>query len=480
MSTKKVLIVEDEAIIAKDIQMKLENIGYELSEIVYTGEDAITKALSMKPDLILMDINLGEKIDGIETASVIRSHFDVPIIYLTSYSDETTLQRAKTTNPLGYIIKPFDGAGLQTSIELAFYKHEIDMKLSESEKKYRTLFENAQVGIIRFNFDDGNITDVNQRFVDILGLEDRAELIDTNFFDLVLSDININKLISELKKVKFLNHYELRILRANGVKGWLEGSSWYRDENGIVENIFIDITEKKLIEEKLHQTQKMETVGQIAAGIAHEINTPLAVVSTRLEILKEDLENFNNPDSIKQIENINKNIYRISGIIEKLLGFSRISESEKSSSQVNNILNDVLFFVNTKAKKLGITIELDYCKDLPEMLLYKNKLEQVFLNIIMNSFDAMPDGGKLYISTKYVDLSDQNLIQIIFRDNGTGMTKETLNKIFEPFFTTKPSGSGTGLGMYVSYGLIKEHNGNMIVESIENKGSEVSILLPVQ
>ncbi|MFX0095771.1 MAG: response regulator, partial [Candidatus Hodarchaeota archaeon] len=135
--------MEDEKIIAMDIQNSLENLGYSVPAIVSSGEDAIKKAAEINPDLILMDIRLEGDIDGINASEQIQANFNIPIIYLTAYADDQTLERAKITEPYGYILKPFEERELYTVIEMAFYKHKAEKKIRESEAKFRSLFHNA-------------------------------------------------------------------------------------------------------------------------------------------------------------------------------------------------------------------------------------------------------------------------------------------------------------------------------------------------
>ncbi|MCC7559044.1 MAG: response regulator [Methanobacterium sp.] len=135
------MLVEDEIIVAADVKNRLENMGYEVLGIFDTGEEAIEKAGELKPNLVLMDIVLKGDMDGIDAAQKIRELFEIPIIYLTAYSDEKTLQRAKVTEPFGYVLKPFEDREIQSAIEMAIYKHKMEQQLKESEEKYRKLIE---------------------------------------------------------------------------------------------------------------------------------------------------------------------------------------------------------------------------------------------------------------------------------------------------------------------------------------------------
>lgn len=141
MSKVVVLVVEDESVVAMDIQSRLQNMDYEVPEIAATGKEAIQRAIDVKPDIILMDIVLKGDIDGIETANRINDLFDIPVIFVTAYSDNETLQRAKKTIPYGYITKPFEDRELKSMIEISLYKHEVEKKLKESEARYRRVVE---------------------------------------------------------------------------------------------------------------------------------------------------------------------------------------------------------------------------------------------------------------------------------------------------------------------------------------------------
>ena len=143
MADTSLLVVEDESIVAMDIKHRAEGMGYKVMGIASSGEEAISKTGEFQPDLILMDIVLKGKMDGVQAAQIIREKYDIPVVYLTAYSDEKTLGRAKLTGPFGYIIKPFEDRELHSAVEIALYKHQMDSKLKESEERYRTLFESS-------------------------------------------------------------------------------------------------------------------------------------------------------------------------------------------------------------------------------------------------------------------------------------------------------------------------------------------------
>ena len=176
MKQTKILIVEDEGIVAEDIQSRLQHRGYKVVGKAVSGEEAIQLAEDEKPDLVLMDIRLkGEMDDGIEAARQIRTRFDIPVIYLTAYADEDTIQRAKLTEPFGYLLKPFEERELHTAIEMALYKHKMEKKLRKSEENYCGLFDNAILGIYRITLDD-EILMANPAFVQMLGYDSFEEL----------------------------------------------------------------------------------------------------------------------------------------------------------------------------------------------------------------------------------------------------------------------------------------------------------------
>ncbi len=175
MEGKRILIVEDEGIVAEEIRIRLKNQGYAVPGIASSGREAIKAVTEMRPDLVLMDIKLKGDMDGIDTTTEIRASFDIPVIYLTAYADENTLQRAKITEPFGYILKPFEERELHTAIEMALYKHKMEKKLRESEEQYRTLFNNALLGIYRITPDD-HVLLANPAFVEMMGYENFEEL----------------------------------------------------------------------------------------------------------------------------------------------------------------------------------------------------------------------------------------------------------------------------------------------------------------
>lgn len=329
----------------------------------------------------------------------------------------------------------------------------------------------------------GEITYVNPSFLEMFEYDKKAEVIGMRAAELFVTE-EVQKFSDVEAIIDSQNSEteEFKVFHKDESEFYVEVSSNnIKDKKGnFIGRMasFVDISEKKLLEDQLQHSQKLETIGQIMTGIAHQMNTPLAVILTRLRIIEDELGIINSDYLIDQIKTVETNVEKISEIIKKLLGFSRTIDPDKVEVNVNVVLEEIMVFVLTHAQKLNIKIIRDFEKSIPDLMMIKNKIEQVFLNIIMNAFDAMPEGGELSICTDVVTIHGKEFLKINFKDTGTGMSEVAEKSIFNPFFTTKPSGKGTGLGMYISKEIIEEVNGKIQVSSEINTGTVISILIP--
>ncbi|MCG2709935.1 MAG: ATP-binding protein [Thermodesulfovibrionales bacterium] len=234
-----------------------------------------------------------------------------------------------------------------------------------------------------------------------------------------------------------------------------------------------DITDKKQIEEHMRRAEKLAAVGQLSAGVAHEINNPLGGI----KLCFNNLMTTEMDEDTKRmhVDVINVGLARIQDIVKQLLDFSKKSSLSVSPVSINGLIENVLMLTDYLISKKEIRVAKDLSTDIPEMMVDQNKMEQVFLNIILNAVQAM-DGkpGTLAIGT----LSDNGYCEISFTDTGQGIPEEVLLYIFDPFFTTKPVGEGTGLGLSVSKSIVEQHNGKITVETSE-KGTRFTVRLPM-
>ena len=206
----KILVVEDESIVAMDIKHRLELMDYIVPAVVSSGERAVEEAGKHRPDLILMDIVLKGDIDGIEAYEQIKEVYDIPVVYLTAYSDEKTLNRAKTTTPYGYIIKPFEDRELKCAIEVALYKHKVEKKLKSNEEKYRYLFEESVDAIFIADI-DFKFQDFNPSMLELLGY-DEDEMKNKSLFDLFADTSELKTFQKEINESIHLKNYEIKFL----------------------------------------------------------------------------------------------------------------------------------------------------------------------------------------------------------------------------------------------------------------------------
>ena len=241
-------------------------------------------------------------------------------------------------------------------------------------------------------------------------------------------------------------------------------------------NIF-DIETRKKIEQqtrRLVQTEKLTSLGQLAAGIAHEINNPLANASLGIETLKNKLQtNGDAGDVVEKLEAVERNIDRASTIAQELLQFSRQKESEFVPLDINAVIKGAFTLLKYKMSTISVQENLTAVS---EIMGDPGKLEQVFINILANSLEAMPEGGTIFITTT----QKTDFVRVRISDTGKGIATENVSRVFDPFFTTKEIGEGTGLGLSICYGIIKQHHGTISISSKAGKGTTLSIRLPVR
>lgn len=231
-----------------------------------------------------------------------------------------------------------------------------------------------------------------------------------------------------------------------------------------------DVTELKKMEEQMMHSEKLASLGRLTAGIAHEIGNPLTSVFSFIQILKEMEQDEFRKESL---ETIYFHINRIAEILKQLSGFSKMPPVELKGWNVNSLIESSILLIQYDKRAKDITVVRDLSPDIPEIITDGSQLSQVFVNIILNAVDAMPEGGTLTVRSRV----DEGSIIIDFNDTGMGIPRENVSRIFDPFFTTKEK--GTGLGLAVSYSIIRKLNGNLTVESEMNKGTRFRITLPV-
>jgi PAS domain S-box-containing protein len=496
MSKTHILIVEDEGIIAKDLQAMLRNLGYHVPVTVGTGALAITTALQNQPDLILMDIQLRGDMDGVQAAAAISAQQDVPIVYLTANSDEATLQRAKVTDPFGFLIKPFEERAIQAGIEMAVYKHRTEKRIREREQWLSTTLGSIADAVITTDR-AGCVTFLNAAAETLSGWT-TGEALGLPYGEVfrIIDEATravpadrVAKSLAEGASGSFSNHTLL--LRRDNSEVHIEHSvapirHGLHEEVGGSVIVFSDVSERKRLEEQLRQVQKMDAVGKLAGGIAHDFNNAITAILGYAEMI---LLRVRDPDPLhREATQIVRAAEHSARLTHQLLAFSRKQVLQPRALNLKREIEEVEGMVR---RLIGENIQLatEVAPDLWLPLVDGGQMQQVVLNMAINARDAMPNGGHLTLRLSNTTLTAQEALRIndahpgefvllTITDTGTGMTREVMKRIFEPFFTTKEAGKGTGLGLATCYGIIRQTSGMIAVASEVGVGTTFSIYLP--
>ena len=368
----------------------------------------------------------------------------------------------------GYVAIAIENARLYQSLEQKAVQIERLKDFSEN------IVESLKIGVVTVDLED-RVESWNPQLEDLLEIP-RRDAVGRTLSEVLPSDL-VAEIASHASDGNVSGIYKYR-LNARAGRTFVVNVSIAPlvGKNGARLGRLIlvdDITQRMRLEEQMVQTEKLTSLGLLAAGVAHEVNTPLAVISNYIQMLAKQIP-ADDPRQ-KTIERIVKQTFRASEIVNNLLNFSRTGTPELSEVDLNSVLEETLTLVQHPFRTAKVNVIKNYTDSLPLVLGSTTRLQQVFLNLFMNARDAMPTGGMLEVRTA----AHNGSVEVEVTDTGMGIAGEHLKRIFDPFFTTKTSGRGTGLGLSVSYGIIKEHAGKVDVRSTPGKGTSFRLEFPV-
>ena len=354
--------------------------------------------------------------------------------------------------------------------------NERTLALQASEFKYRQIFEVSK-DMILVTDRDGLVLDLNPAGQKLLGLDNQDTPSSGNPIQDFLEDRRQwHKIEAAIRADGFISSFEVNLKTVTGIsKRSLLSGTLARGETGDTLHFLVkDVEERRRMEAQMAQADKLASIGELSSGVAHEINNPLGVILgyTQLLLREEKADAARYPD----FKTIEKHARSCKAIVEDLLSFARTSPPKKETLDIHTVIDEVIDFVQPHTGLEKIEIEKQYDRSLPPLVLDQKKIKQVIMNLVMNARHAIGDAGALTVSTR-LDADTGNTC-VCVKDTGYGIEKKNLSRIFDPFFTTKPTGEGTGLGLSVSYGIVKSHGGDIVVNSEPGRGSEFVISLP--
>jgi signal transduction histidine kinase len=419
-----ILVVDDDLGPRESMRMILKPLHN-----VFTAEDgeAALRLLQEKPiDLVTLDLKM-PGMHGIDVLKEIKKLFpSIEVIIVTGFGSLQTATEAIKHGVNSYISKPYNLSEINSLIEKSIERRRFNLKLSNFFEG--VLFLDKEKG----KEEEGSIPPTAKHSLEHTGISENV----------------IDFTESKFRKMK-------------------EMSDDFSKEI-------------KELEERLIRSERLSIVGQVAAGYSHELNNSLSSMLGYTQFVQHNIST-NHPelsDLLDNMETISNQISRASNITQNLLDLSRKSPSEKKPTEVQKVIDQVLSYVEYRLRSLEIKVIRDYESQLPLISVDPGKIEQVFLNLIINACHAMSEGGTLQIKISRVKSNERDIVRLQLTDTGLGISKENMQKIFDPFFSTKNESGGTGLGLFVSRRIVESYQGIIEVESENNNGTTFTVEFP--
>jgi PAS domain S-box-containing protein len=491
--SKQILIVEDEGIIAADIQSRLERLGYRVPAIARSGEEALDFARSRPFDLVLMDIRLKGEIDGIAAAQAMKAELEMPVVYITAHADEETINRASRTEPFGYILKPIRDSELRSAVQISIHKHEMERRLRSSEAWLATTLRSIGEGVIATNT-DGEVVFMNpvaEQLTGWPGADAHGRLL---MEVLALHEESTGApaenpcaglLAAEAAGPPNRVNRAYTLVSRAGTSVTVELGCFENRADEFLGAILVlrDIDGRRELERRVMQSQRMEAIANLAAGLAHDFNNQLTVI---LGCADELCEGLSGVDRDRAFE-IKHAATLATALTSQLLTLSRHQPMRPEPLNINDAIVEMQPAISSALGSMRV-LTTNLAPNLGMVRADRNQLKQVLLNLSLNARDAMPLGGELRMETSNFEVRAGNpkaefappgpYVRLLVSDCGEGMDQETLARIFEPFFTTKKPGFGTGLGLSMAHSIVVQSGGHIAARSEVGLGTAFEILLP--
>ena len=474
----KVLVVEDEGLIALDIAGRLEALGHEVVATVGTAEEAVEKAA--EADVVLMDIRLDGRMDGVEAAAQIRERFHLPVIFLTAHADRATLDRAKLAGPFGYIVKPLAPASLNTSIEIALYKHRMERLLEEREALLRTTLSSVADAVV--------VTDAAGR---VRMLNRAAEAL-TGWIEPEAEGQPVSKVVRLIDGESDDDPVPLALLRdapvpldrasqvvaRSGRQMTVEGAVAPVKSSGVTLGAvltFRDVSSRRWEERQLRQSQKMEAVGRLAAGVSNDYSNLLAIIRNQAEQLLRQFGEYS--PARRAVEEIHQAAAGADQITRRLAAFGTRQVSQPEALSVNGVVRRMAKLIESVA---GPRVELAIrtAPDAGKIKADAAQIEQAIMNLVLHACAAMnqegTEKGRLSIETGNAEAPAGGRMSpyVLVAITHSGLEPD-LDKLFEPAST-----GDDGLALSIVHSIVAEHGGYVSVQATASGGCRFEMLLP--
>lgn len=491
----RIFLVEDEASASLAIEQTLTRLGFESAGAAATGFDAVARVTAARPDAVLMDISLRGEHGGVEIARRIRAQLDIPIVFLTAHAGRDTLDRAKIAGFGGCIAMPCGDREIQLAIEFALCKHGMEMKNRRLEHWLSATLRSIGDAVIATDR-AGRIAFMNPVSEKLTGWP-AGEAIGRELGAVfrIVHETSREPVEDFLTRVPQRQDgagvdESMLLLARDGTEAPIGGSAapirHEGDEAFGAVIVFRDMREQRGNEEQIRHLQRLDSIGQVAAGVAHDFNNVLNVINGHTALLSSEPDL--SPRALESTDEIALAVKRASNLTRQLLSLSRQQEMRREPL----ILDDAMVVMTRMFERvLGEDIAVDFRPSGGQPIVEADAamLEQAILNLAINARDAMGGRGSLCVRTGTAEFDESIRTRVpharpglyawvSIRDSGPGMDAATVAKIFDPFFTTKEKGCGTGLGLSTVNGIVKQHFGWVDVESSPGAGTNFTLYFP--
>jgi PAS domain S-box-containing protein len=498
----RILVVEDQRIIAADLASTLKKLGYSVVGTAATGDDAVARACELGPELVLMDVRLRGEMDGIEAAAAIRRRADIPVVYLTAYADAETIARARLTTPFGFVVKPFDERELCAAIEIALYKHQTDRELAEerarrqvaeesqralsaSEEQFRSAVIHAPVPMM-LHADDGEVLAVSEAVIEGTGYSRESIRTLDDWIQLAYGEraAEIRTIVERAFEGDPPPPTELPVNTASGeIKQWLFSVSdplQMAGDRRVIVVVGVDVTRQRQAEGALQESHRQKD--EFIAMLGHELRNPLAAVRSATELLK--LVARGDPRFQRTQDVLERQTGHMAKLIDGLLDVSRIVSGrisiEREMVDLRGILDEAIQDRLAPVESRGLELRTQLARGPLWVRGDRVRLAQIIDNMLSNAMKFTERPGSITVAARRE--GDEVVVDI--QDTGAGIDAELLPHIFEPFRQAEQSLSrasgGLGLGLAVVKGMVEMHGGQVAATSAgPGRGAELSVRLPL-